>query len=81
MVGGHCLHWEHDAAFRNMLLVVLPDGTTKLANLDEQQCNDLLLEMMQSIKPNPTAFEQAQMDSIFAGVSIGGGSAFRDDRA
>src|ERR1035437_1618065 len=40
----------HDAAFRNMLLVVNPAGQvgfTRLANLNEQQCNDLLLEMMQ----------------------------------
>jgi hypothetical protein len=70
----------HDSAFRNMLLVVLPDGSTKLASLNEQQCNDLLLESMQAIKPNPTAFEKLQMEAIFQGVSIGGGSAFKDDR-
>jgi hypothetical protein len=71
----------HDSAFRNMLLIVLPDGSTQLAGLNEQQCNGLLLEAMQSIKPNPTAFERLQMDAIFAGVSIGGAGAFKDDRA
>ena len=71
----------HDAAFRNMLLIVLPDGSTQLAGLNEKQCNDLLLESMQSIKPNPTAFEKLQMNAIFAGVSIGGSGAFSDDRA
>ena len=71
----------HDAAFRNMLQIVNPDGTTPLANLNEKQCNDLLLEMMQSIKPNPTLFEKAQMDAIYTGVSIGGQRAFDNDRS
>lgn len=71
----------HDSAFRNMLLVVNSDGSTQLANLNEQQCNDLLLESMQSIKPNPTMFEKLQMDAIFTGVSIGGIKPFEDDRS
>lgn len=71
----------HDAAFRNLLLVVNPDGSTQLANLTEGQCNGLLLEMMQSIKPHPTLFEKAQMEAIYAGVSIGGGHAFNNDRS
>jgi hypothetical protein len=71
----------HDSSFKNMLLVVNADGSTQLAGLNEQQCNDLLLEAMQSIKPNPTEFEQLQMDAIYEGVSIGGSHAFNDDRS
>jgi hypothetical protein len=71
----------HDAAFRNTLLIVNDDGSTQLANLTEQQCNDLFLEAMQAIKPNPTPFEKLQMEAIFQGVSIGGASAFKDDRS
>ena len=71
----------HDAGFRNTLLIVNADGSTQLANLSEKQCNDLFLEMMQAIKPNPTVFEKLQMEAIFQGVSIGGASAFKDDRS
>ena len=71
----------HDAGFRNTLLIVNPDNSTQLANLTEKQCNDLLLESMQAIKPNPTPFEKLQMEAIYSGVSIGGGSAFSEDRA
>jgi hypothetical protein len=70
----------HDAAFRNTLLVVNQDGTTTLANLTEKESNDLLFEMMQAIKPNPTFFEIAQRDAIYTGVTIGGWHAFKEDR-
>lgn len=71
----------HDSAFQNLLLVVNPDGTTRLANLSEQDCNDLLLEMMQAIKPNPTTFERLQMDAIYQGVTQFGWHAYKQDRA
>lgn len=71
----------HDSAFQNLLLKVLPDGSKVLANLSEFQCNDLLLEMMQSIKPNATTFERAQMDAIYTGVTIGGYHSYKEDRA
>ena len=74
----------HDNAFQNLLLVVNADGSTQLAfpgKDTEGACNLLMMEMMQSIKPNPTLFEKAQMDAIYAGVTIGGWHAFKNDRA
>ena len=70
----------HDAAFQNTLLVVNEDGSKTKANLTEQQCNALFLEMMQAIKPNPTLFEKLQMEAIYEGVTIGGWHAFKEDR-
>jgi len=71
----------HDAAYRNLLLIVQTDGTKHLADLTEFESNDLLLEMMESLKPNPTPLERAQMDAIYAGVTLGGWHAFKEDRA
>ena len=71
----------HDSGYQNTLLIVNPDGTTKLANLAKQECDDLLLEMMQSIKPTPTEFEKLQMEAIYHGVCIGGWHAFKEDRS
>jgi hypothetical protein len=71
----------HDAAFQNTLLVVNQDGTTTKANLTEQECNDLLMEMMKAIKPSPTLFERAQMEAIFIGCTIGGFHAYKADRS
>ena len=71
----------HDSAFQNLLLVVNPDGSTSLADLPESKCNDLLLEMMQAVKPNPTLLEKSQMNSIYAGVTLGGWHAYRQDRS
>lgn len=71
----------HDSAYQNLLQIVNVDDTTKLANLTEDQSNDLLLEMMQTIKPNPTTFEKLQMAAIYHGVTIGGWHAFKQDRS
>lgn len=71
----------HDSAFRNILLVVNSDGSKQIANLTEQESNDLLLEMMCSIKPNPTTFEQLQKHSIYEGVTLGGWHAYKSDRS
>ena len=71
----------HDGAYANLLLIVMPDGTTKIANLSKEQCDDLLLEMMQSLAPTPTVDEKAQMDAIVTGVRLGGWKAFKDDRS
>ena len=71
----------HDAAFKNLLLVVNADGSTALANLTEQASNDLLREMMQAVKPNPTLLESSQMKAIFEGVTVGGWHAFKEDRS
>lgn len=71
----------HDSAFQNTLLVVNQDGTKTLANLTEQECNDLLMEMMDAIKPNPTLFEIAQRDAIYIGCTIGGFHSYKVDRA
>ena len=73
----------HDAAFKNLLLVVNSDGSKQKAfpGADtEGACNVLLLEMMQAIKPNPTVFEKAQMDAIYEGVTVGGFHSFKEDR-
>jgi hypothetical protein len=71
----------HDALFQNTMRIVNADGTTQRALIkSESECNDLLLEMMQSIKPNPTIFEKMQMDAIYEGVTIGGWHAFKADR-
>jgi hypothetical protein len=70
----------HDDAFQNRLLIVQTDGTTHLADLTERESNDLLDEMMQAIKPNPTVFEKAQMDAIYEGVTIGGFHSYKVDR-
>jgi hypothetical protein len=72
---------SHDAAFQNTLLVDNQDGTTSVANLTESQSNDLLLEMMKAIKPNPTLFEIAQRDAIVAGVTLFGWHSYKQDRA
>ena len=71
----------HDAAFKNLLLIVNEAGTKAVANLKRAQSNALLLEMMQAIKPNPTRFEQTQMDAIYDGVTLGGWHAFEEDRS
>jgi len=71
----------HDALFQNLMLIVNADGTTRLANLPEDKCNALLLEMMQAIKPNPTEFEKLQMDAIIKGVVDFGWHAYKQDRA
>lgn len=72
----------HDSAFQNLLEEVMPDGTIQLAKIQtEAECNDLILEAMQSIKPNPTIFEKAQMDAIYEGVTLGGWHAFKQDRS
>jgi Protein of unknown function (DUF1353) len=71
----------HDSAYQNLLLKVNADGSTALANLTEDQSNDLLLEMMQAMKPNPTTFEKLQMSAIYHGVTIGGWHAFKVDRS
>jgi hypothetical protein len=73
----------HDAAFKNLLLVVNADGSKQRAFPGagtEGACNALLLEMMQAIKPNPTVFEKAQMDAIYEGVTIGGFHSYKVDR-
>ncbi len=74
----------HDAGFKNLLLRVLPSGLREKAfpNFhDEQKVNDLLLEMMQAIKPNPSLLEKAQMKAIYEGVTLGGWHAWAEDRA
>lgn len=71
----------HDALYQNLMQVVAADGSVSLANRTEQQSNDLLLEMMQAIKPNPTEFENLQMQTIMTGLSIGGWHAFKQDRS
>ena len=71
----------HDSFFQNLALVVNLDGTKQLANLTEAMSNQRLLEMMQSIKPNPTIFEKTQMDAIFEGVTLGGWHAYKQDRS
>lgn len=71
----------HDSAFQNTLLLVNPDGSKTLVNYTEAQSNDLLLEMMDAIKPNPTLFEKSQREAIFSGVSIFGWHAYKQDRS
>ena len=71
----------HDTGFQNKLLKLLPGGSKALARLTEPQCNDLILEMMNAIKPSPTAFEKLQRDAIYEGVTIGGWHAFKEDRS
>ena len=71
----------HDSGFQNLLIRMMPDGTKTIANLTEPQCNDLLNEMMNAIKPNPTPFEILQRDAIYAGVTLGGWHAFKQDRS
>lgn len=70
----------HDAAYKNILLLVNADGSKVLANLSESDSNDLLLEMMQAIKPHPTVFESMQMQAIYEGVTVGGWHAYKLDR-
>lgn len=71
----------HDSGFRNNLLIVNADSTISLAALSESQCNDLLLEAMRSLKPNPGALESMQMHAIFEGVALFGFNAYRSDRS
>jgi hypothetical protein len=80
--GWYCLSVAgHDSAYQNLLLVVHMDGSVTLANLTEEKSNALLLEMMQSLKPQPTLEEKAQMDEIYRGVTIGGWHAYKEDRS
>lgn len=72
--------YGHDCAFKNNLLLVNGNGTSQRANLTEKASNALLLEMMESVKPNPTLFEIAQRDAIYEGVTIGGWHAYKEDR-
>src|ERR1019366_1239639 len=66
----------HDSGFQNLLLQLLPDGTKLVANLTETQCNNLLNEMMDAIKPNPTPFEIIQRKTIVEGVTLLGWHAY-----
>jgi Protein of unknown function (DUF1353) len=74
----------HDCAYRNDLLkesgADLSSGGWVTANLMKQQCDDLLCEMMQAIKPAPTDLERLQMQAIHQGLVLGGWHAFRSDR-
>ena len=71
----------HDCGYQNTLLIVLPDGSTVKARLSKAECDSLLLEMMQSLKPEPTSFETLQMNAIYDGVALGGWHAFKEDRS
>jgi hypothetical protein len=72
----------HDSAFQNLLLEHFDDSPISYrAKLTENQCNDLLDEMMDAIKPNPTPFEILQRDAIVSGVTLGGWHAFKEDRS
>jgi hypothetical protein len=71
----------HDCGFQNTLLIVNNDGTTKVANLTEEKCNDLLLEAMNSVSNSLTELEKAQRDAIYQGVRIGGWHAYKEDRS
>lgn len=73
----------HDAAFKNLLYRLDPDGTRYKAfprQTDEQNCNDLMFEMMKCLKPKPTWFEWLQGRAIYFGVTLFGWHAFSHDR-
>ena len=70
----------HDCAYRNTLFILEPDGMRSVANLPKDKCDQLLLEMMQTLKPNPTPAEEAQMKAIYEGVALGGWHAYKTDR-
>ena len=74
----------HDAAFRGTLVIIGENGARSLAfpnKDDEQKANELLLEIMQWLKPNANLLESAQMHAIYEGVAIGGWHAWKEDRA
>lgn len=75
----------HDSAFQNLLRIIRShlDGSESWipANLTEQESNDLLKRMMQTIKPTPTLHERLQLDAIYEGVTLGGWHAFKEDRS
>jgi hypothetical protein len=73
----------HDAAFKNVLYRIYPDGRREKAFpslQDEQKCNNLMLSAMKCLKPNPTMFERIQARAIYTGVTLFGLHAFNQDR-
>ncbi len=70
----------HDSAYQNTLLIVNSEGFTKLANLKKDECDNLLLEAMNSVNPNPSEFQKLQRDAIYKGVSYGGYHSYKEDR-
>ncbi len=66
----------HDCAYRNTLLIQLPDGSRKLANLPKDKCDSLIREM--AISLGDTDF---QADELYYGVKDFGWRSFDEDRA
>ncbi len=69
----------HDAGYRNYLLIVNSDGSTKIANLSKEECDNLLLESMNSLG-ELTQFQKIQRDEIYKGVCYGGYHSYNEDR-
>jgi hypothetical protein len=66
----------HDAGYQNTLLVENEQGTAlQTANLTKEQCDNLFKEAMQTLGVN-----EATVDKIYWGVSVGGWKAFKTDR-
>jgi Protein of unknown function (DUF1353) len=64
----------HDCAYQNTLLIVKETGMEKAA-LFKDDCDSLLKEAMQSL-----GVDNADVETIYQGVRVGGFKAFNDDR-
>lgn len=65
----------HDAAYGNQLQIRQNDGTFTLANLAKGQCDQLLLEAMETLGVN-----QEERAAIFEGVNVFGQQYYDDAR-
>jgi len=65
----------HDGGYRNTILKINLDGTRSVVTLTRDQCDDLLLEGMESL-----GVSLLLREAIYEGVHLGGEIAFDDDR-
>ncbi len=65
----------HDCAYQNTLQIEGKDSMLSIANLTKEQSDSLLKEAMESL-----GVHEADVETIYQGVHIGGFKAFRDDR-
>lgn len=66
----------HDSGYRNQLQILSSDGTWELANLTQQECDDLILEAMTS-----QGVSFITRHTVYRALRMFGSRAFNEDRA